>query len=60
MSNIGKLETWKVVYSLKVQDAGKVGVAIVEADTKQWAIKTFMDQYAGQYFTVISCEKLIK
>ncbi len=60
MSNIGKLETWKIVYYPKVMNGGTRGVALIEADTKQWAIHTFMQQYAGQYSTIASCEKLIK
>ncbi len=60
MSNIGKLITWKVVYYPRVMNGGGLGVALVEADTQQWAMKTFMEQYNGQYAAVKSCEKLIK
>ena len=56
----GPLETWKVVYYPKVLDAGRMGVALVEADCRQQAMFTFQQQYAGQYSTVKSCEKLIK
>lgn len=56
----GPLETWKIVYYPKVMNAGMRGVAFVEADCRQMAMYTFQKQYAGQYSTVISCEKLIK
>ncbi len=52
--------TWKIVYYPKVMNGGTRGVALIEADTKQWAIHTFMQQYAGQCSTIDSCEKLIK
>ncbi len=58
MSSLGPTYTWKVVYYPKVMNAGIMGVALVEANTKQLAIKTFMDQYAGQYGTIDRCEKL--
>lgn len=56
----GPLETWKIVYVPKVMNAGVRGVAFVEADCKQVAMHTFMQQYAGQYFTIERCEKLFK
>ena len=52
--------TWKIVYVPKVMNGGIRGVALVEADTQQWAIHTFMQQYAGQYFTIERCEKVFK
>ena len=55
----GQMETWKIVYNLPVLDAGKVGVALVEAASRQDAMYTFYDQYAGQYSTVQSCTKLL-
>lgn len=57
----GPLETWKVVYTLPPaqQSGGRVGVAFVEADCRQMAMYTFMEQYKGQYFTVQSCTKLL-
>ena len=51
--------TWKIVYNPVVMNGGIRGVALVEADTEQWAIKTFMEQYAGQYLTIDSCKKLL-
>ncbi len=53
------MTSWKIVYIPKVLNGGMRGVAVVEADTKQWAIHTFMQQYAGQYSTIESCETLI-
>ena len=55
---IGKPVTWKIVYYPKVLNGGVMGVAFVEADTEQWAMHTFMEQYRGQYSTVQSCTKL--
>ena len=43
-SYYGPLETWKIVYVPKVMNGGMRGVAFVEADSKQWAIHTFMQQ----------------
>lgn len=60
MGYYGPLETWKIVYYPPVLNAGHMGVALVEADCRQMAISTFMDQYKGQYHTIKSCEKLIK
>lgn len=59
MSYYGPLETWKVVYVPKTMNGGMRGVALVEADCKQQAMRTFMQQYAGQYHTVESCNKLL-
>ncbi len=59
-SYYGPLETWKIVYVPKVMNGGVRGVAFVEADCKQMAMRTFMQQYAGQYFTIERCEKLLK
>ena len=60
----GPLETWKVVYNpipgTPLAQSGGYGVAFVEADCRQMAMQTFMQQYKGQYFTVAKCEKLIK
>ena len=53
------METWKVVYVPKVLNGGIRGVAFVEADSRQWAMYTFQQQYAGQYHTVESCTKLM-
>ena len=54
------MATWKIVYVPKVMNGGVRGIAFVEADTQQWAIHTFMQQYAGQYFTIERCEKVFK
>ena len=58
----GPLETWKIVYLPPVEkmSGGYRGVAFVEADCRQMAMQAFREQYAGQYTTVESCEKLIK
>lgn len=40
-------------------DGGRRGVAFVEAGDHQHAMYTFQQQYAGEYFTVDSCTKLI-
>ena len=56
----GPLVTWKVVYYPKELNGGVMGVAFVEADCRQMAMQTFMKQNAGQYFTIYSCEKLMK
>lgn len=63
MGYYGPLETWKVVYYLPYSQwhAGNdKGVAFVEADCRQDAMGTFMEQYSGQYTTIHSCEKLFK
>lgn len=54
----GKLETWKVVYNPIILDAGKRGVAFVEASSRQQALHIFMEEFRGQYHTVDTCEKL--
>ncbi len=59
MSFYGKWETWKIVYTPKVMNGGMRGVALVEAGDKPHAISVFQQQYAGQYFTIESCEKLL-
>ena len=56
----GPLTTWKVVYYPKELNGGVMGVAFVEADSHQTAMQAFRAQYAGQYFTVCKCEKLMK
>ena len=60
MSYYGPLETWKITYIPKEMNGGMRGVALVEADCKHQAMYAFQQQYAGQYFTVDKCEKLIK
>ena len=54
----GLLSSMKKLYVEKVMNGGMKGVAFVEADTEQWAIKTFMEQYAGQYFTIETVTKI--
>jgi len=55
----GKHETWKIVYIPKVMNNGARGVALVEAVDRQHAMNQFMSQYAGEYTTVESCQKLL-
>ena len=55
----GARETWKIVYVPKVMNNGARGVALVEAGDHQHAMNQFMNQYAGQYFTIESCQKLL-
>ena len=47
--NLGTTKTWKVTYYPKMPNGGVMGVALVEADTKHWAMHTFKQLYAGQY-----------
>ena len=54
-----KTTTWKIVYYPKVLNAGTMGVALIEAATKHDAMYTFGQQYAGEYLTVKSCNKLL-
>ena len=60
MSFYGKWDTYKVVYTLppEKQNNGARGVAFVEAGDRSHAISVFRQQYAGQFFTIESCEKL--
>lgn len=55
---LGKAKTWKITYSPRTQTGGMMCVALIEADTQQWAIHTFQQLYAGQYFTINKCEEL--
>ena len=55
----GKHETWKIVYIPKIMNNGARGVALVEAVDRQHAMNQFMSQYAGEYTTVESCQKLL-
>ena len=57
---LGKAKTWKITYHPKKPNNGILGVAFVEADTHQWAMYTFQQLYAGQYFTIAKCEELFK
>ena len=54
----GPTSTWKVVYVPKMMDAGRRGVALVEAVDRQTAMYYFMCEYDGQFHTVESCTKL--
>lgn len=58
--NLGLTKTWKVTYYPKELNGGIRGVAFVEADTRHWAMHTFQQLYAGQYFTICKCEELFK
>ncbi len=58
MSFYGKWETWKITYIPKVMNGGVRGVAFVEAGDRHHAMYTFSQEYAGEYTTVESCEKL--
>lgn len=58
--NLEPTKTWKVTYYPKTPNSGVMGVAFVEADTHQWAMYTFQQLYAGQYFTITKCEELFK
>lgn len=57
----GKTETWKIVYRLQphLQNNDNKGVALIEAGDQHHAMNQFMTQYAGQYFTIESCTKLL-
>ena len=57
MMMYGPAETWKIVYYPK--EGITLGVALVEADCHQTAMQAFREQYAGQYFTIKSCQKLL-
>ena len=58
MSVYGKYETYKIVYYPKIQNNGQMGVALVEAGDWAHAMGIFQEQYAGQFSTVKTCEKL--
>ena len=54
----GKWDTWKVVYYPKHMSGAVRGVAFVEAGDRAHASFTFKQQYAGQYHTISSIEKV--
>lgn len=54
----GKWDTWKVVYYPKHMSGAVRGVAFVEAGDRAHASFTFQQQYAGQYHTISSIEKV--
>lgn len=54
----GKTKTWKIVYYPKILNAGIMGVAFVEAETRSDAIFAFQTQYAGQFSTISSCTEV--
>ena len=55
----GPMETWKIVYYPTKHEAGEMGVALVEADCQQQAMRTFREQYSGMFTTIQSCKKLL-
>lgn len=57
----GKTKTWKIIYNLppEKQNGGIMGVAFIEAVTRQDAIYSFQCQYRGQFFTIDSCVEVI-
>jgi hypothetical protein len=55
----GPTETWKVVYYPKDSNIITMGVAFVEADCQSTAMQAFREQYAGQFATIKSCQKLL-
>ena len=58
--NLGPTKTWKVTYYPKTLNGGVMCVALVEADTKHWAMHTFQQLYDRQYHTIDKCEELFK
>ena len=54
----GKPETWKIVYYPADSSSITMGTAFVEADCEQTAYQAFREQYAGQYYTIKSVQKL--
>lgn len=57
MGFYGTWDTWKITYNPKVLN-GTMGVAFVQAGDRGHAMQTFREQYAGQYSTVSTVEKL--
>ena len=51
-------KTWKITYIPKVMNGGIRGVAIVEADTRQWAIYTFQKIYSHHRYLYTTLLKL--
>ena len=58
MAFYGTTSTWKIVYSPKELNGGRLGVALIEAYDHHHAMYTFQQEYAGEYFTIQSCTKL--
>lgn len=58
MANYGKTETWKIVYYPKVLNAGRMGVAFIEAQTRSEASYFFKLQYEGEFSTIASIEQI--
>lgn len=60
MANYGLTETWKVVYypSVDNMSAGRMGVALIEAQTQAEASYFFKQQYAGEFSTISSIQRL--
>jgi hypothetical protein len=62
MSFYGKWETWKVVYYLppaQCNGFSNKGVAFVEAGDHHHASQVFREQYAGQFYTIDTIERLL-
>jgi hypothetical protein len=55
----GQKDTYKIVYYPKVLNNGAMGVALIEAYDRSHAMSIFQDEYAGQFHTVYSCERLL-
>ena len=55
----GPMETWKIVYYPRELNGGMMGVALVEADCHQQAMRNFSLQYSGQYSGIQSCTRLL-
>lgn len=54
-------DTWKIVYNLppdQISGGNIRAVAFVEAVSRGDASSCFQRQYAGQYFTIYSIEKV--
>lgn len=58
MSIYGKYETYKIVYYPRYLNNGQMGVALIEAGNESHAMTIFQEQYAGQFQTIKSCQKL--
>ena len=54
----GPMQTWKIVYTPKILDNGRRGVALVEADCRSEAMFMFQKEYRGEYSFIDSCRKL--
>ena len=61
MSFYNDNDTWKIVYTLPPHQVnnGARGVALIEASSHAHAMSLFQQEYAGQFFTVESCKRLL-